>query len=90
MQEKITAIQALLAVAQEENEFGGCEDAEGCMHPGLVDFDELEERIICVLEDREYNPQKREILPHTIINPVVINECADLDEHHDPEQDKGE
>ncbi|KKL54292.1 hypothetical protein LCGC14_2266910, partial [marine sediment metagenome] len=53
-------------------EFGGNEDTDGCLHPGSVNFNELEKRIICVLEDRECVPAKREILPHTIINPVPV------------------
>ncbi len=56
MREKIEAIQSLLAAAKEENEFGGSEDADGCLHPGDVNWDELEERIICILEDREWTP----------------------------------
>ena len=56
MRDKIVSIQALLAAAKEENEFGGGEDADGCLHPGDVNWDELEERIICILEDREWTP----------------------------------
>lgn len=54
MREKIEAIQSLLAVAKEEYQWGGSEDKDGCLGNGYVDFEELEERIICILEDREY------------------------------------
>jgi hypothetical protein len=92
MREKIVAIQALLAAAQEENEYGGGEDSEGCLYPGNVDFDELEERIICVLEDREYippKPWKAGVPAPTDPNTTWVRvDDLPLDEHHDPELDK--
>jgi hypothetical protein len=73
MREKIEAIQSLLAAAKEENEYGGSEDADGCLHPGNVDWDELEERIICVLEDREHIPPKPSTPPQPQL-PGLLDE----------------
>ena len=79
MREKIEAIQALLAGAKEENEFGGSEDGDGCLHPGDVDWDELEARIICILEDREWTPlnwRPKPSYPHVV--DLEVEEWVDL------------
>ena len=70
MQDKIEAVKVLIEEAKDEFTNGGTETPDGILHTGFVDFDELRDRVICVLEDREWEPPKREILPNTIIHPV--------------------
>jgi len=58
MEQKIQKIQHLIRTASDTYDFGGGEDEDGCLHRGDVDFEELEERIICVLRDKEWVPPK--------------------------------
>ena len=58
MEQKIQKIQHLIREASETYDFGGGEDEEGCLLAGNVDFEELEERIVCVLRDEEWVPPK--------------------------------
>jgi hypothetical protein len=52
MDEKIQAIKDIIAEARNTYDWGGGENEDGSLQDGPVDFDELEKKIIHVLEGK--------------------------------------
>jgi hypothetical protein len=52
MSEIADKVDALLAEAQEQNEWGGGEDRDGALHPGSVDWESLRAKVRALIDGR--------------------------------------